>query len=68
MLLDWSLEDGSGEAVLSAARRGTGARPPVVLMTGSSTLDARSRAADAILKKPFDVGALLSVVVRYYRP
>jgi DNA-binding response OmpR family regulator len=68
VLLDWSLDDGSGEAVLSAARRGTSAGPPVVLMTGSSTLNARSKAADAILKKPFDVGELLRVVARYYRP
>jgi DNA-binding response OmpR family regulator len=68
VLLDWSLDDGSGEAVLSAARCGTAADPPVVLMTGSSSLDAQSRAADAILKKPFDVGELLRVVARYYRP
>ena len=68
VLLDWSLDDGSGEAVLSEARRGAGTGPPVVLMTGSSTLNARSKAADAILKKPFDVGELLRVVARYYRP
>ena len=37
-------------------------------MTGSSTLNARSKAADAILRKPFDVGELLRVVARYYRP
>jgi DNA-binding response OmpR family regulator len=67
VLLDWSLDDGSGEAVLSAARGGA-ADPPVVLMTGSSSLNAQSRAADAILKKPFDVGDLLRVVARYYRP
>ena len=68
VLLDWSLDDGSGEAVLSEARRSVGTGPPVVLMTGSSTLNARSKAADAILKKPFDVGELLRVVARYYRP
>jgi DNA-binding response OmpR family regulator len=68
VLLDWSLDDGSGEAVLSAARRRVAAHMPVVLMTGSSSLNARSRAADAILKKPFDVGELLRIVARYYRP
>jgi DNA-binding response OmpR family regulator len=68
VLLDLSLDDGSGEAVLSAARQGEAGGPPVVLMTGSSTLNAGSRAADAILKKPFDVGDLLRVVARYYRP
>lgn len=68
VLLDWSLEDGTGEAVLAAARSSAGAGPPVVLMTGSSTLNARSRVADAILKKPFDVGELLRAVARYYRP
>jgi DNA-binding response OmpR family regulator len=68
VLLDWSLDDGSGEAVLSAARGGTAGHPPVVLMTGSSSLNAKSRAADAILKKPFDVGDLLRIVARYYRP
>src|SRR5580704_15025588 len=47
VLLDWSLDDGSGEAVLSAARSlGAGGHTPVVLMTGSSSLSARSRAAD----------------------
>jgi DNA-binding response OmpR family regulator len=68
VLLDWSLDDGSGEAVLSAARRRATAHMPVVLMTGSSSLNARSRAADAILKKPFDIGELLRIVARYYRP
>ena len=68
VLLDWSLDDGSGEAVLAAARGRDGANPPVVLMTGSSNLSARARAADAILKKPFDVGDLLRIVERYYRP
>jgi len=67
VLLDWSLDDGSGEAVLSAAR-GRRAGPAVVLMTGSSSLAAGSRAADAVLRKPFDVGDLLRVVIRYYRP
>jgi DNA-binding response OmpR family regulator len=67
VLLDWSLDDGSGEAVLSAARRGVG-HTPVVLMTGSSSLCVRSKAADAVLRKPFDVGELLKIVARYYRP
>ena len=67
VLLDWSLDDGSGEAVLSAARASFETHTPVVLMTGSSSLSARSMAADAILKKPFDVGELLLVVARYYR-
>ena len=68
VLLDWSLDDGSGEAVLSAARLGKGGRTPVVLMTGSSSLGRQVRAADAVLRKPFDVVDLLRVVVRYYRP
>jgi DNA-binding response OmpR family regulator len=67
VLLDWSLDDGSGEAVLSAARATFKTQTPVVLMTGSSSLNARSMAADAILKKPFDVGELLTIVARYYR-
>lgn len=68
VLLDWSLDDGSGEAVLTAARAKLTAHMPVVLMTGSSSLSARSKAADAVLRKPFDVGELLVVVARYYRP
>jgi DNA-binding response OmpR family regulator len=68
VLLDWSLDDGSGEAVLSAARQSLATHTPVVLMTGSSSLSARTKAADAILKKPFDIGELLRVVARYYRP
>ena len=68
VLLDWSLDDGSGEAVLTAARSRVASHMPVVLMTGSSSLCARSKAADAVLRKPFDVGELLLVVARYYRP
>jgi DNA-binding response OmpR family regulator len=68
VLLDWSLHDGSGEAVLSAARQGQHADPPVVLMTGSSTLEAGRWTADAVLRKPFDVGELLRIVARFYRP
>ncbi len=68
VLLDWSLDDGSGEAVLSAARLRTEVHTPVVLMTGSAGLQARGRGADAILRKPFDVGELLRIVARYYRP
>ena len=68
VLLDWSLDDGSGEAVLAAALGREASHTPVVLMTGSSSLTGRARAADAILKKPFDVGELLRVVARYYRP
>jgi len=68
VLLDWSLDDGSGEAVLSAARSRSAPHTPVVLMTGSSSLCVRSRAADAVLRKPFDVGELLKIVARYYRP
>lgn len=69
VLLDWSLDDGSGEAVLFAARGRAGAGTPVVLMTGSSSLCAHAaKAADGILRKPFDVGELLQVVDRFYRP
>jgi DNA-binding response OmpR family regulator len=68
VLLDWSLDDGSGEAVLSAARARPIEHTPVVLMTGSASLSARSRSADAILKKPFDVSDLLRIVARFYRP
>jgi DNA-binding response OmpR family regulator len=68
VLLDWSLDDGSGEAVLCAARLRTAAHTPVVLMTGSSSLHTRGRGADAILRKPFDIGELLRIVARYYRP
>lgn len=68
ILLDWSLDDGSGADVLLAARSRGPHHTPVVLMTGASALCARSRAADAVLRKPFDVGDLLAVVTRYYRP
>jgi DNA-binding response OmpR family regulator len=69
VLLDWSLDDGSGEAVLFAARRSDAARTPVVLMTGNSTVTSRSsKSADAILRKPFDISELLTIVARYYRP
>jgi len=68
VLLDWSLDDGSGEAVLSAARSRSAAHMPVVLMTGASSLCARSKTADAVLRKPFDVGDLLRIVARFYRP
>jgi len=68
VLLDWSLDDGSGEAVLAAARGRAAPHTPVVLMTGSSSLSGGARTADAILRKPFDVGELLRVVARYYRP
>jgi DNA-binding response OmpR family regulator len=68
VLLDWSLDDGSGEAVLSAARQRAEPHTPVVLMTGSANLNTRSKTADAILKKPFDIGELLRVVARFYRP
>ncbi len=68
VLLDWSLDDGSGEAVLCAAVRRPEERTPVVLMTGSSTLSRSSGAAHAILRKPFDVGELLRLVARFYRP
>ena len=69
VLLDWSLDDGSGEAVLSAALHRPVTRTPVVLMTGSSSFTSRSfKDADAILRKPFDVGELLQMVARFYRP
>ena len=68
VLLDWSLDDGSGEAVLFAARSKADVHTPVVLMTGASSLCARSKSADAVLRKPFDVGELLRIVARYYRP
>ena len=69
VLLDWSLDDGSGEAVLSAARCRASVRLSVVLMTGSSSVAARSsQAADAILRKPFDIAELMRIVAQYYRP
>jgi DNA-binding response OmpR family regulator len=68
VLLDWSLDDGCGEVVLSAARAGVEADLPVVLMTGQSSLCARAKAADAVLRKPFDIAELLAIVARFYRP
>ena len=69
VLLDWSLDDGNGEAVLAAARSHPTSDIPVVLMTGNSGVSARStQLADAILKKPFDLEELLGIVARYYRP
>jgi DNA-binding response OmpR family regulator len=66
VLLDWSLDDGSGADVLEAARRGSSARVPVVLMTGSSVRGGGG--ADAVLRKPFDLVELLGIVARFYRP
>src|SRR4051812_18804587 len=69
VLLDWSLDDGSGEAVLFAAPRGDAARTPAVLMPGISSVASRSsKSADAILRKPFDISELLTIVARYSRP
>src|SRR5262245_32029743 len=69
VLLDWSLDDGSGEEVLHAAQQRLAARTPVVLMTGSTSVGSgSSKAADAVLRKPFDVSELLRVVARYYQP
>ena len=69
VLLDWTLDDGSGEEVLEAARCRSTNPTPVILMTGASNLNAQtSRSASAILKKPFDIGELLLVVARHYRP
>jgi DNA-binding response OmpR family regulator len=69
VLLDWSLDDGSGEEVLYAAQKRLTPRTPVVLMTGNSSIRKGSpSAADAVLRKPFDVTELLRVVARYYRP
>lgn len=70
VLLDWSLDDGSGEEVLFAAqKRPETTRTPVVLMTGSSAVArGSSMNADAVLRKPFDVSELLRVVARYYQP
>ena len=68
MLLDWSLDDGSGEAVLVAMRT-SGAHTPVVLMTGNSSVSKRSSPdVTAVLKKPFGANELLDVVARYYQP
>ena len=67
VLLDWSLDDGSGEEVLSAARR-AGTQPPVVLMTGHVAVDGCAEPPDAVLHKPFDIGELFRIVARYYRP
>jgi DNA-binding response OmpR family regulator len=69
VLLDWSLDDGSGEEVLTAAQKRLAMRTPVVLMTGSSSVGkGSSKTADAVLRKPFDVTELLRVVARYYQP
>jgi DNA-binding response OmpR family regulator len=69
VLLDWSLDDGSGEEVLSAAQKRTSTRTPVVLMTGNSSFARGSSGpAAAVLRKPFDVNELLRVVARYYQP
>lgn len=69
LLLDWSLDGGSGEAVLTAARRPDAAHPPVVLMTGNCMVSRRpSATVDAVLRKPFDAGELLDLVARFYKP
>jgi DNA-binding response OmpR family regulator len=66
VLLDWSLDDGSGEDVLIAARCGE-RRPPVVLVTGHSELGPCALPPDAVLRKPFDVEELLELVAHLYR-
>ena len=70
VLLDWSLDDGSGEEVLQAAKREPStASTPFVVITGASGLPhGPGDTAQAVLQKPFDVGELLRVVQLYYRP
>jgi len=68
VLLDWSLDDGSGEEVLCAAQR-TCTPTPVVVITGHTRISRNtSTVADAVLRKPFDVNELLGVVARFYQP
>ena len=66
VLLDWSLDEGTGEEVLLAARDGA-RRPPVVLVTGYSEIGRCPSPPDAVLHKPFDVEELLQVIARHYR-
>jgi DNA-binding response OmpR family regulator len=67
VLLDWWLGDGTGAAVLDAVRaRPVSRQPFVVVVSGASPRDAdlapKLAAADAVLRKPFDFGALLSLL------
>jgi DNA-binding response OmpR family regulator len=69
VLLDWSLDGGSGQDVLYAAWKRPQTRTPVVLMTGNyEVARGPSPGAAAVLRKPFDVSELLRIVERYYQP
>lgn len=61
-LVDLSLGDGRGDELL-AELRACGRVQRAILMTGSPDLDlARARAADAILRKPFELDDLARVI------
>src|SRR5581483_560508 len=54
VLLDWTLDDGSGKEVLDAVASGATSAPPVVLLTGAAPAASEIAGAAAMLQKPFD--------------
>lgn len=65
VLLDLNLADGDGMRVVAALENHVGPTPPVVLMTGDSTIDEsdpRARRVARILAKPFELDELEAVV------
>jgi DNA-binding response OmpR family regulator len=64
VLLDVHVGPESGIDLMRSVR-GAGAAPPIVLVTGSARLDAKTKAeADGVVTKPFRLEELLGVVRR----
>ncbi|HMQ31515.1 MAG TPA: response regulator [Chloroflexaceae bacterium] len=63
LLLDVAMPVMSGDQLLARLRREGGDHLPVILMTADRTPERfRALGADKILRKPFDLGALLQLV------
>ena len=65
VLLDLNLADGDGMRVVAALEQNEGESPPVVLMTGDSTIDEndpRARRVARVLPKPFELDQLEALV------
>jgi DNA-binding response OmpR family regulator len=59
MLLDVHLEDGDGRELLLELGAG---RPPAALFTGTEPFGEVVGVADAVVRKPFEIGALRATV------